>query len=88
MKTFFLLKGDTLPTPPIENWSIVELLYLFDLQEQSGDADYIEKIRGLIKNKAHEIKDQWDFEGQGCCSEYRNSIRLQYERFKKIINEG
>lgn len=82
----FLLQG-SLPTSPIEKWQVNELCYLYEHQRlNTGDKAYLEKIKHLIISKVdrYGVKEN-TFIGNGCCSEYRNSVRFQVERLKEII---
>lgn len=70
----------------IDTWNLLELCWLHEEQiKNNGSEEYIKSISKLIKEKYDKNLD--NFIGEGCCSEYRNSVRLQEERLKEIIKE-
>lgn len=90
MNNVFLLHG-LLPNTPIKEWNVRELCYLHKHQFMySGDSIYIDEIIKIIKEKIIMFDEEHYtelFHGDGCCSEYRNSVRFQVERLKEMINE-
>jgi len=85
----FILHG-VLPSTAIENWKLHQLCYLHDHQLMSkADQSYINHIRELIREQAKWLDDYTfsiAFHGDGCCSEYRNSVNFQVKRLNEILN--
>lgn len=72
----------------IETYPLENLLKVYDAQiENRGSKEYIEIVKNEIKNRVFANPSSRLFRGQGCCSEYRNSIRFQFEEVKNIIQD-